>query len=379
MKLHKIILAFDSFKGSASSLELAAAAKSAVLHYYPACQVVTLPIADGGEGTIEALRASMPSQEIMCEVADPLSRPIQGSYSITTGEHPIALMDIATASGLTLLPPAMRNPLLTSTYGTGQLISHAIKKGCKEFIIGLGGSATNDAGAGILSALGFIFRSREGTPFVPTGATLKDVESVYCPAELKDVKFTLICDVNNTFCGSNGAAAVYAPQKGADQVAVKKLDEGLLHFAEFVKVKCAIDLCSLSGAGAAGGAAGGMMAFLNATIKPGIDTILDYLHFEDILSDADLVMTGEGRIDAQTMMGKALEGIMMRSKAHQVPVIAFAGGIERVEMLNEMGFTAAFSIQQGPVSLEQATDTSNTLQNLERTVKQVMSVMHLSY
>ena len=374
--MKKIILAFDSFKGSANSLDIARAAKEAILKECPLCNVVTFPIADGGEGTTEAICTGLNVDKVSCSAHDPLMTPIDVTYGIT--KDGTAVFEMAAASGLPLVPDRLRNPMNTSTYGTGEVILDALSKGCRHFIMGLGGSATNDAAIGMLSALGVRFLDNSGNVLEPKGSNLIHVTSIddsFLHPAIKVSSFTIACDVNNPLYGPHGAAFVYAPQKGASPEEVAALDKGLQHYAAIIKKQKGIDISSIPGAGAAGGMGGGLLPFLQATLKPGIDTILDILHFRESLQDADLVFTGEGKLDAQTAMGKALGGILKTAHERHVPVIALGGGVEASEQLNKMGFTAVLSIQPSPVSLDKAMQKEFTLNNIERTVTQIIRII----
>lgn len=375
--MKKIILAFDSFKGSAGSLEIAGAARKGILKECPHCNIVSFPIADGGEGTTEAICTGLEVNQVTCIAHDPLMNPIEVTYGITR-DGTTAILEMASASGLPLVPDALRNPMNTSTYGTGEIIRDALQKGCRRFILGIGGSATNDAGIGMLSALGIRFLDESGNTLKPIGSNLIRIvtidDSSLHPA-LQETTFTIACDVNNPFYGPQGAAFVYAPQKGASPEEVIALDEGLRHYAGILRDQKGVDIAILPGAGAAGGMGGGLLPFLRATLKPGIDAILDILHFEESLLEADLIFTGEGKLDAQTGMGKALGGILQMAQERNVPVIALGGAVEATAQLNEMGFTAVLPIQPAPVSLDQAMKKEFTLDNIERTVAQLVRII----
>ena len=306
-----------------------------------------------------------------------MMHPLTTSYHITA-DGETAILEMAATSGLPLLSSNQRNPLYTSTYGTGEVVIDALNRGCRHFILGIGGSATNDAGTGMLAALGVRFLNNRGEEVKPCGKNLTRIEQIdesHADGRLKDCHFTIICDVNNPFYGADGAAFVYAPQKGASPQEVLQLDAGLRHYAHVLKLNKGIDIAGLPGAGAAGGMGGGLLPFLNAELKPGIETILELLHFDEALQEADLVITGEGWIDAQTTMGKALGGVLKLATKQSVPVIALGGGVENTPLLNEMGFAAVLSIQPAPVSLEQAMQTEFTLSNIERTVTQVVRLI----
>lgn len=376
--IQKIILAFDTFKGSATSLELAQAVKTTLLKELPHCNILSFPIADGGEGTTQALCSTLHVDTIHCRVHDPLMRPIEARYAITA-DGTTAIIEMAASSGLPLVEPEKRNPLYTTTYGTGELIKDALNRGCRRFIIGLGGSATNDAGIGALNALGIRFLDHQGKELSPIGKSLKAIKSIDERSRhhaLKESEFILACDVSNPFSGTQGAAHIFAPQKGASPDHVTTLDEGLKQYAAILKHAKKIDINAIPGAGAAGGMSGGLLPFLHATLKPGIETLLEALNFREAIEDADLILTGEGKLDAQTTMGKALNGILSAAYEKQIPVIALGGQVEESEALHKAGFTAIFSIQPGVISLEEAMLKENALQNLQRTVLQVVRLVN---
>lgn len=371
--LRKIVVAADSFKGSATSLQIADAVADGVQSVLPHCEVVKVPLGDGGEGTVEALLAATCGQRIRCRTYDPLRRRIDASYGILPGGT--AVIEMASAAGLALLKPEECDPMLTSTYGVGQLISDALNRGCRDILLCIGGSATNDGGTGILSALGYVFRDAEGNPVEPIGASLGDIHSIDTSAAMKalaECTFTVACDVDNPFFGPNGAARVFAPQKGADAGAVERLDEGLHHFAQVLLKASGTDVADLPGAGAAGGVGGGLTAMLGARLCPGIEMMLDAIGFDRILDDADLVITGEGSLDAQTMMGKTPFGVMRRATKKCVPVIAIGGSVSDTYLLNEAGFTAIFPLLPYPAPLAEAMRTEFTMDNVRRTTGQLM-------
>ena len=310
-KLTKVVLAFDSFKGSASSMEIAEAAKESILRLLPDCRVEIFAIADGGEGTTDAICRQLSATKVECLVHDPLMRPLEVAYRMTA-DHSMAIMEMAAASGLPLVETALRNPRQTTTFGTGEMVLDAISLGCRKIVMGIGGSATNDAAVGMLTALGFRFLDASGNETADLQKICHVDESQVSQA-VKETEFTIVCDVQNPFYGQNGAAYVYAPQKGATKEDVEYLDKGLRNFAEVVLQTKGIDLQSVPGSGAAGGMGGGLLAFLNAKLQPGIETILKMANFEEALANASLVITGEGRIDSQTTVGKALSGILTMS------------------------------------------------------------------
>ncbi len=363
--MKKIILASDSFKGSVTSAEVADACEKGIRQVFPACEVVKLPIADGGEGTIDALVTATQGRYIRCRVHDPLMRPIDAMYGIL-GDGRTAVIEMAAASGLPLVEPGLRNPLRTTTYGTGELIRDAIGRGCREFIVGIGGSATNDAGIGMLQALGMHFHAQKT---VQGGEALLSIDTIDRDGmlpELRECHFRIACDVDNPFSGPQGAACVFAPQKGADAATVELLDEGLKHFARLVEQVTGKDIDPIPGAGAAGGLGGAFLAFLPATLQSGINTVLQALHFEQHVSGADLVITGEGKLDAQTRMGKAPWGVLQAVQKQQVPVWAIAGQVEDKALLLQSGFQQILPIHPEELPLSEAMNRERTLQDIEQ-------------
>ena len=381
--MKKIVVASDSFKGCLSSLEIACAAAAGIRKVLPDCEVVGIPVADGGEGTAEALVDAMNGRFVACTVHDPLMNLIQAKYGIL-GDGLTAVIEMAAASGLTLVPPEKRNPLLTTTFGVGELIRDALQRGCRRFLIGIGGSATNDAGIGMLKALGYRFFDRNGTELVGHGGQILEqiaridtaqVEKDGIKSQLQDAAFTIACDVNNPFSGENGAACVYARQKGADDAMIARLDNGLRQLATVIRDSVGKDIDPIPGAGAAGGLGGGFLAFLPATLKPGIRMVLEALDFDNRIRNADLIITGEGKLDRQTTMGKTPAGILEAGKRQRIPVIAIGGAVEDTDALLRQGFLAVMSIQPGPVSLEQAMDKTFAGRQVERVVEQVIRLI----
>ncbi len=373
--MKKIILAFDSFKGSASSEELAEAAAAGIADACPHCETVRFTLADGGEGTTAALAVAFGATPVSAATFGPLVDSITAQYAIAGNT---AIIETAAASGLTLVPEGRRNPMKTSSYGTGVLIADAIRRGCRKIILGLGGSATNDAATGILAALGYRFLDSDGHELYPCGENLTKITAIDASdtdPRLARTEFVLACDVDNPFCGKHGAAAVYAPQKGAAPEQVRALDDGMRHYASILLTLTGTDILDVPGAGAAGGIAGGLLPFANARIRSGIDTVLDALGFDDALDGADLVLTGEGRIDAQSAMGKAISGIVRRATRKNVPVIALAGEVADASALIDSGLTAAFSIQTAPTDLSVAMQKDSTLRNVRRTTSQLIAAL----
>lgn len=375
--MKKIVIASDSFKGSVSSAEVAESAKEGILRIFPDCEVSCLSVADGGEGITEALISHLKGKRIECTVHNPLMEPVSAGYILSENGN-TAIIETAAASGLSLIPKEKRNPMITTTFGTGELIKDAILHGCREILLGIGGSATNDAGTGMLQALGFRFRDKDGISLGYGGEILSRIdfvdESGVLP-QLKNCRFTVICDVNNPLFGTNGAAYVYAPQKGADDKQVHLLDKGLRNFARIAENLKQIKICDVPGSGAAGGLGAGCLAFLQARLKPGIDTVLEMLDFDKCIAGADLIITGEGKLDRQTIMGKTASGILSAARKQNIPVIALGGCVENPEELTNAGFLAAFPILPYPVTLEQAMQKDFTLHNITLITEQIMRII----
>ncbi|WP_028611092.1 glycerate kinase [Paenibacillus harenae] len=353
----KVVVAPDSFKGSISAQELCAAVRAGIQAADPSAEVVELPMADGGEGTLETLLYAAKGRSCEVTVKDPLGRPVKASYGVL-GDGQTVIVEMAQASGLTLLQLEERNPLVTSSYGTGELIRHALHAGYRHFVIGLGGSATNDGGAGMLKALGVNFFDAEGE-LIPEGgaglAALSAVDLSGLEPAVRESSFRIASDVTNPLCGPFGASAVFGPQKGATADSVRLLDKALYHYGGVLQQLTGIDVRRLPGSGAAGGTGAALMAVLKAESSSGIDLIMEAVDFEAHIRNADLILTGEGRLDGQTLSGKVIAGVCRRAGKYNIPVIALCGSMElAAERQDEIGLTAAFSIVPGPCSLEQA-------------------------
>ena len=368
----KIIIASDSFKGSLSSIEVAQAATRGIKSVYPDCEVIAVNVADGGEGTVEAVVEALGGEIVTTTVSDPLGRPIQARYGIAGNK---AIIEMAAASGLPLLCPEERNPWLTSTHGTGELITDAMQRGCRQFLIGIGGSATNDAGTGMLQAMGFRFYDSNDNEIEHCcGGTMQMIARIQDSEVAESVRqsqFTVACDVDTPFCGKDGAAPIFAPQKGADPDMVARLDAGMASLAEVIENKYHINIVPVAGAGAAGGMGGGFRAFLNATLKRGIDMVLDAIDFDQTIAGADLIITGEGKIDFQTAKGKTAAGVLARAKAQDIPVIAIGGCVERCESVVQMGFAGIYPITEEKLPLEIAMQAEVAAANIEKTIKKI--------
>lgn len=323
----KAVIASDSFKGCLTSAQVADAVAQGILTVFPDCETVRLSVADGGEGTMDSLIRIYGGRTVELEVSDPLGRPLRASYSILA-DGVTAVIEAASASGLTLLSPDERNPMKTSSYGTGQMISDALDRGCRRFMVGIGGSATNDAGTGMLEALGYRFLDAEGNVLPGRGESLGRIGSVVtdrCHPALADSDFVVACDVDAPLYGPDGAAFVFAPQKGAGPDMVRMLDDGLRHFSEVIEATAGRIVASVPGAGAAGGLGAAFKAFMDAELKSGADIVLDALGFDEIISGADLVVTGEGKIDGQTLTGKLPYAVALRAVRKGIPVMAVCG------------------------------------------------------
>lgn len=360
----KIVIAPQGFKGNLTALEVARAIEAGVKRIVPDALTILKPMADGGEGTVQALVDATGGEIITTEVTGPLGEPVNAHWGILN-DRVTAVIEMAAASGLPLVPPEKRNPLMTTTYGTGELILAALAKGCRKLIIGIGGSATNDGGAGMAQALGARFLDAKGKELAPGGAALADLEHIdvtNLDPRLVGFEVTLACDVNNPLCGPRGASAIYGPQKGATPELVEQLDAALAHYADVVRKDLGADVRNVAGAGAAGGLGMGLMVFLKARLIPGIDVVIEATNLVADLTGADLVFTAEGRIDCQSAMGKVLTGVALKAKEFGSPVIALAGEVaDDCRVVYEQGIDAVLSIAPGPISLDQSMAVADKL------------------
>jgi glycerate kinase len=372
MNEYVIIAAPDSFKGSAGSVAICDIIEKAASNE-TGVRVVKIPLADGGEGTVEVYIAATGGEKVKCTVTGPDFDSVEAIYGILPDGT--AVIEMAQASGLSLT--RLKNPLHTTTLGTGELIRHALDRGCRRFIIGIGGSATNDGGIGMAGVLGALFLDENGKSVKPTGEGLGEITEVdleNMDYRIRDSEILVACDVNNPLLGEMGAAHIYGPQKGADADTIKRLDENLGNFVVVVSKAIGKRLENIPGAGAAGGLGYGLMAFLEARLESGIDLILEAARFDENLKEADLVITGEGKLDEQSLMGKAVSGIASRCVKNNVPVVALAGIVSvSQEQLKKSGVTAAFSIQREATDLETA--IRNTHENLLFTSEQIIRLM----
>lgn len=371
----KIAVAFDSFKGSLTSAEAAKAFTDGFSSVLPDTEFVTCIVADGGEGSIKAL-ASAESVTLEKCVSGPLHNSVKAHYLIDNNCN--AIIEMAEASGLTLIPVDERNPMLTTSFGTGELIMDALEHNCQEILLGIGGSATNDAGMGILSALGYRFLDADGNELQPCGANLSAVQTIddtNVQDIVKEAKYTIACDVDAPFCGPNGAAYTFAAQKGADKDMINTLDKGMHHFANIILKHYGINIKDIPGAGAAGGVGGSLMAVLKANLKRGIDIILNTINFEKQIEDCNLVITGEGHIDHQTMMSKAPSGVLRIAQKKGIPVIALGGRVTMCEELKNSGFQDIICITPHSMPLQQAMEPATAYSNLFQTAAKLAKSM----
>lgn len=352
----RIVVAPDSFKGSVSALGVANAMEQGILTVFPDAEVVKVPIADGGEGTVEALVTATGGQMIYEDVIGPLGESVKAFWGVL-GDGETAVMEMAAASGLPLVPKEKRDPRITTTYGTGQLIKAALDRGLRKMIIGIGGSATNDGGTGMAKALGARFYAADGAELPPGGAALAKMAGMDLSCldpRLKDTVIQVACDVDNPLCGPRGASAVYGPQKGATPAMIAELDAALKIFADLAKAATGRDVAEIAGAGAAGGLGVGFMFFTNAQLRPGVEIVLEATGFSGLVSLANLVITGEGRTDFQTAFGKAPVGVAKVAKQYNVPVVCIAGGLgQGHEDVLAQGVDGLMSVVPQPMSLEE--------------------------
>ncbi|GAB3313902.1 glycerate 3-kinase [Larkinella ripae] len=350
----KILLAPDKFKGSLTAREVCDAMTEGIRLAYPEADIVALPMADGGEGTAEVLTLATGGRWVSIPVLDPLGRTVQASYGFSA-DHQTAFIEMSQASGLRLLHSDEYNPLKAHTFGTGQLIRDAIDRGMTHLVLGIGGSATNDGGTGMAAALGWRFLNDQGEVMQPSGGNLGQIRRIIPPADALNLVVEVACDVTNPLYGPNGAAAIYGPQKGASAADVEKLDQGLRHLAGLIHDQFGIDLAEVPGAGAAGGMGAGALFFLNATLKEGVKVVMEQTRFLDQLNGTDLVLTGEGKLDHQTLQGKLIFGIAQQARAAAIPTVALCGTLEaKPADLIALGLTAAFSVLDKPQSLQTA-------------------------
>ncbi|MBS4914034.1 MAG: glycerate kinase [Veillonella sp.] len=352
----KVVLAIDSFKGSASSVDIAAAVQTGISTVVPNVEFTTIPIADGGEGTVDAIVTARDGVYHTSKVSGPLGDEVDAKYGMIDGD--IAILEMSAASGITLVPKEKLNPLKASTYGTGQLVLDAIDKGAREIYMGIGGSATNDGGMGLACAWGVKFLDKDGKELPPAAESLGQLDKIdvsQMDPRIGKVKFTILCDVNNPLCGPNGASYIFGGQKGADEDMKAQLDSYLHHYADCLLRDLGVDVLDVPGAGAAGGLGAGMMAFAKAHKKSGIDAVMELIRMEENIKGASLVITGEGRMDNQTAFGKAPIGVALAAQKYEIPVIAVVGGVALgTETVYEKGISLVLDIVNEPMQLDYA-------------------------
>lgn len=365
--MNKIMIAPDSFKGTLTATQVCEIMTAAVKDSCNA-EVIAIPIADGGEGTIESFGA----KKVYYNVTGPNGKKIESYFGVVNG---VVVVEMAACAGFTLAD--VKNPEITTTYGVGELISIALNLGHREFIVGLGGSATNDGGTGMAAALGVRFLNNDGNSFIPVGGTLVDIASIDISEInplVRESKFTVMCDITNPLFGENGAAYVFAPQKGADNTMVERLDIGLRHLSEIIKRDLGTDFSNLAGGGAAGGMGAGMYAFLGGELKSGIDTVLDSVKFNARLNGVDLILSGEGKFDSQSLNGKVVSGIANRIKGIDVPFVVIAGAVDDTVDFSDAGITAVFSIQRVPLPFDESKLRSEI--DLYNTTRNVINILY---
>jgi glycerate 2-kinase len=375
----KIVIAPDSFKESLSAMAVATAIEEGFRQIYPDARYVKVPMADGGEGTVESMVEASGGEYQHQQVTGPLGQAVQARWGLM-GDGETAVVEMASASGLHHVPMAQRNPLLTTSYGTGELIQAALERGVKRIILGIGGSATNDGGAGMMQALGGRLTDAQGQALAPGGEALGNLANIdlsACHPKLKEVTITVACDVNNPLCGPQGASAIFGPQKGATPDMVQTLDAALAQWGRLIGQHTGREVLNAPGAGAAGGMGSALLGLLNAELRAGVEIVVETLNLEQAVQDADLVITGEGRLDSQSIFGKTPIGVARVAKLHGKPVIALAGGLKNDhQVVYEHGIDAAFSILTGVATLPEALEAAEY--NLQITARNVAAVWKMA-
>ncbi|NLJ58517.1 MAG: glycerate kinase [Tissierellia bacterium] len=375
--MEKVVVISDSFKGTLRSLEVCSIISEKIKEHFPQCNVVVIPVADGGEGSVDCFLWALGGEKVYERVSSPYFEDMEAFYGLI-GQ--VAVIEMASCAGLPLVEDR-KNPALTTTYGVGQLILAAAKRGCKKIIVGLGGSATNDGGCGAAAAVGIKFYDKEGKEFIPIGKTLIDIDRIdfSCRAkELEGVEIVTMCDIDNPMYGPLGAAYIFGPQKGAHRQMVEDLDKGLENLCSVIKKETAKDLKNIPGSGAAGAMGAGMIAFFNSTLQMGIETVLDTVKFDSIIEDASMIFTGEGKIDSQSLRGKVVIGVARRAKDKNIPVTVIAGGADMdIDAAYSMGVTSIFTINRLPEDFQISKHKSKenlaaTADNILRLIKSMM-------
>ncbi len=376
----KVVIAPDSYKESLTAMEVATAIENGFKEIMPDAEYIKLPMADGGEGTVQSLVDATGGDIVTVEVTGPLGQPVEGFYGLL-GDGSTAVIEMAAASGLHLVELSERNPLLTTTYGTGQLIKAALDKGVNHIIIGIGGSSTNDGGVGMAQALGAKLVDAEGAD-LPFGggaiARLSKIDLSGLDPRLAKIQLEVACDVDNPLCGPKGASHVFGPQKGATPEMVEQLDQNLAHYAAMIHQTNGKDVISQAGAGAAGGLGAALLGLFDATLRPGINIVMDAVNLAEVVKDADLVITGEGRIDSQTIHGKTPIGVARTAKLYQLPVIGIAGSTARdCRVVHDHGIDAVFSVVLGAIDLPTA--LKEAAFNVEMTARNVAAALAMRF
>jgi len=375
--LNKAILIPDSFKGTLSSIEICTIISEKINKHFPHCHVVSIPVADGGEGSVDCFLSALGGEKIFETVSSPYFEDMESFYGLI---EDTAVIEMASCAGLPLVEDR-KNPSLTTTYGVGQLIMAAAKKGCKKIIVGLGGSSTNDGGCGAAAAVGVKFYDKKGNEFIPVGKTLIDIDRIdlsHRAKELDNIEIITMCDIDNPMYGPAGAAYIFGPQKGADEKMILELDKGLKNLCDVIEKETGKNLKDYPGSGAAGAMGAGMIAFFDSVLQMGIETVLDTVKFDEIIEDADMIFTGEGRIDTQSLRGKVVIGVGKRAKSKDIPVTVIAGGAaNNIDDAYDMGVTSIFTINRLPEDFEISRHKSK--ENLEATIDNILRLIKSVY
>ena len=373
MNLNKAVLIPDSFKGTLTSAEICNIISGKIYEHFPMCSVISIPVADGGEGSVDCFLSALGGEKIYETVKSPYFEDMKSFYGKI---EDTAIIEMAACAGLPLVEDR-KNPSLTTTYGVGQLILAAAKNGCKKIIVGFGGSCTNDGGCGAASAVGIKFYDKEGNEFIPVGKTLLNIQKIDLsgkPEGLDNIEIITMCDIDNPMYGPMGAAYIFAPQKGADGEMVAALDKGLKNLCDVIKSETGKDLKNIPGSGAAGAMGAGMIAFFNSTLQMGIETVLDMVKFDEIISGADMIFTGEGKIDTQSLRGKVVIGVAKRAKNKNIPVTVIAGGADmNIDEAYGMGVTSIFTINRLPEDFQVSRKKSK--ENLEASIDNILRLI----
>jgi glycerate kinase len=369
----KIILAPDKFKGSLTASAVCVAMTEGIVLAHPTAEIIAVPMADGGEGTAEVLTLATNGTWHTLSVQDPLDRPVNAGFGMS-GDGKTAYIEMAQASGLRLLKPSEYDPFQANTFGTGQLIAQAVSQGVEHFVLGIGGSATNDAGTGMAAALGWQFLDASGQSIRPCGGNLAEIQTIIPPTAPRPITVDVACDVSNPLIGPQGATYIYGPQKGATSADLPILDAGMAHLAGLIQNQFGVDLATMPGAGAAGGLGAGAVLFLNGHLTEGVNLLIKHTRLAEKMTGANLVLTGEGRLDSQTLQGKLIAGIARLAQAQSIPIVALCGSLQLApHELDALGLTSAFSITPGPASLDDA--MTHAAKHLTRATFQVMRLL----